>query len=101
MKLLKVENERAYFLAADGDFQTIDRIVKEDLLRLVNLTLSETALEFDEFDEKSLPQKAHFLIYKSVVQKLKDLQNRKDEYRDQTDRLFIDAYQRYKGAEGE
>ena len=101
MKLLKVENERAYFLAADGDFQTIDRIVKEDLLRLVNLTLSETALEFDEFDERSLPQKAHFLIYKSVVQKLKDLQNRKDEYRDQTDRLFIDAYQRYKGAEGE
>ena len=101
MKLLKIENERAYFLARDGDFQTIDRIVKEDLLRLVNLTLSETPVEFDEFDEKSLPQKAHFLIYKSVVQKLKDLQNRKDEYRDQTDRLFIDAYQRYKGAEKE
>ena len=100
MKLLKVEKGQAYFLAAGGEFQTIDKIVKEDLLRLVNLALGDTAVEFDEYDEKSLPQKAHFLIYKSVVQKLKELHKRKDEYRDQSDRLFLDAYQRYKGAAG-
>ena len=41
MKLLKIEDSRGHFLLEDGSFAEIDKITKEDLLRLVDLTLSE------------------------------------------------------------
>lgn len=48
----------------------IDKIGKEDLLRLVNWTLHESAVSFDEYDEKTIKNQAHQLIYKSIAQKL-------------------------------
>jgi hypothetical protein len=96
MKLLKIAENVGEFQAEDGKYRTIDKITKEDLLRLVDRTLVEDEVEFDPYDDKSLKNQAHQVIYKSVLQKLVDLRNRRREFVDESARLFLEDYQRYR-----
>ncbi len=94
MKLLRIAENVGEFQASDGGYRTVDKITKEDLLRLVDLALLEEEVEFDPYDEKSLKNQAHQVIYKSVLQKLQDLRNRRRAFVDESARLFLDDYQR-------
>ena len=96
MKLLKIAENVGEFQAEDGHYRTVDKITKEDLLRLVDQTLVEEDVEFDPYDEKSIKNQAHQVIYKSVLQKLQDLRTRRQEFVDESARLFMDDYQRYR-----
>jgi len=73
MKLLSVKDNGGHFLDANGNYKPIDKIAKEDLLQFVNWTLHEDAVEFDDYDEQSIKNHAHQIIYKSVHQKLRAL----------------------------
>ena len=96
MKLLKIEKEQGHFRDEKGAYQPIVKIRKEDLLRLVNWTLDEKDVEFDAYDEQAIKHQAHQVVYKSVVQKLSALRERKEEFLDQSERLFLEEYERYK-----
>ena len=94
MKILKIENNSGYYLNGEN-FSSIDKINKEDLLYLVDLTLNED-VEFDEYDSETLKNQAHQVIYRSVVEKLTDLNRRKDEFKDEIDRQYLEDYEKYK-----
>jgi hypothetical protein len=96
MKLLRISENTGQFLAANGDYLPIDKIGKDDLLRLVDLTLGETAVEMDPYDDQAIKNQAHQVIYKSIVQKLTDLLKRRQEFIDESARLFLDEYERYR-----
>lgn len=96
MKLLRLFDNRGEFLAPDNNWHAIDRITKDDLLRLANLTLEQEDVEFDEYDEQFVKHLAHRVIYKSVVQKLQDLRARRKEFVDESARLFYQEYENYK-----
>ena len=96
MKLLKIESECGYFLVKESDYQLIDKIGKDDVLRLVNWTLEEEAAEFDPYDEKVVKHHAHQVIYKSIYQKLLSLKERRQEFIDESARLFIEEYEKYR-----
>jgi rRNA-processing protein FCF1 len=68
------------------------------LLRLVNVTLSEEDIEFDEYNESMIQNHAHQVIYKSVVRKLQSLRERKREFADESARLYLEDYEKYKAA---
>lgn len=95
MKLLKIDNNLGHFLDGSGEFQPIDRITKEDLLSLVDLTLNEE-VEFDEYDEEKIRNQAHQIVYKSIHEKLRSLRDRKQEFIDESERLYLAEYERYK-----
>ena len=76
MKLLQINNDAGHFLAENGDYAPIDKITKEDLLRLVNITLEED-VEFDEYSEERIKNQAHQIVYKSIFEKLIGLRDRK------------------------
>lgn len=95
MKLLRIAENAGEFQAPNGQYRTVDKITKEDLLHLVDLTLQEESIEFDPYDENSLKNQAHQVIYKSVLQKLQDLRKRRREFVDESARLFLGDYQRY------
>ncbi|WP_206169083.1 hypothetical protein [Variovorax sp. 679] len=84
------------FLAANGDYISIDKIDKDSLLRLVDRTLHEEAVELDVYDDQAIKNQAHQVIYKSIYQKLVDLQKRRQEFIDESARLFLDEYERYR-----
>ncbi len=78
MKLLKIENHLGYYCDNQGKVATVDKITKDDILRLVSLTLDmHQEVEFDEYDVDNLKNKAHQIIYKSIVEKLQELKKRK------------------------
>ena len=96
MKLLKIDEHAGHFLNAAGGYTEIDQIKKEDLLRLTNLTLHEDVAEFDQYDVALVKHQAHQVIYKSVYLKLTQLQARKKEFLDESARLFLEDYERYR-----
>jgi len=106
MKLLKIENDAGHYLDDQGDFAPIDKITKEDLLRLVDLTLAEE-VEFDEYDAEAIKNQAHQILYKSIAEKISSLKERKQEFTDESERLYLKDYEKYqdklsqKGAEGD
>ncbi len=95
MKLLKIEDNAGWYLNDQGGFVPIDKITKQDLLRLVSLILAEET-EVDEFDAEAIKNQAHQLIYKSISEKLGDLRNRRQEFTDESNRLYLEAHEKYR-----
>jgi hypothetical protein len=96
MKLLEISESCGHFRNEKGKFSPIDKVGKDDLLRLVNWTLHENAVSFDEYDEKTIKNQAHQIIYKSIAQKLGALRKRRQEFVDESARLFLDEYEKYR-----
>lgn len=97
MKLLKIEDDLGYFCDDQGKFASVDKITKEDLLRLVNLTLGEE-VEFDEYKDEYIKNRAHQIVYKSIFDKLRGLKQRRQEFIDESERLYLLEYERYRDA---
>lgn len=96
MKLLRINESAGEFQTEDGQFRTVDKIAKADLLRLLDRTLVEDDVQFDPYDEKSLKNQAHQVIYKSVLHKLQEVRSRRQKFVDESARLFLEDYQRYR-----
>jgi hypothetical protein len=96
MQLLKIDGSQGMFLDSAGDFRSIDAITKEDLLRLVGVTLTDE-VSFDEYDEHKIKNPAHQIVYKSIYEKLRELGDRKQEFTDESERMYLAEYERYKG----
>lgn len=96
MKLLRIDDTAAQFLRPDGTYAPIDKIDKDDLLRMVDRTLEDEQFEVDPYDENAIKNQAHQVIYRSVAQKLVDLRKRRQEFLDESARLFLDEYERYR-----
>lgn len=94
MKTLKIENGQGYFLTEESGYSTVDKIDKTILLRLVNSAL-EDGFDVDEYNEESLKNQAHQIIYKSIIEKLKDLHQKRKQFLDETERLYLDEYEKY------
>ena len=94
MKLLSIKDNEGFYLDKSEQYTPVDKITKEDLLRLVNLTLQED-VEFDEYDDNAIKNQAHQIIYKSVFEKLRDLRDRKNEFVDESERLYLKEYEKY------
>lgn len=95
MKALKIKDHHGYFLTEEDGYEAIDKIDKVILLRLVNLAL-EDDFEIDEYDEERLNNKAHQIIYKSISEKLNDLHQKRSQFRDESERLYLDEFEKYK-----
>jgi hypothetical protein len=95
MKILKIENHQGYFLTDEGGYEPVDKIGKNVLSRLVTLAL-EDDFEIDEYDDEKLKNQAHQIIYKSISGKLADLHLKRNQFRDESERLYLDEYEKYK-----
>jgi len=96
MKLLRINEAVGQFLTADGVYESIDKIGKDDLLRLVDHTLEDDEFEIDPYDDQLVKNQAHQVIYRSICQKLTDLRKRRKEFIDESARLFLEDYERYR-----
>jgi hypothetical protein len=96
MKILKIDDHKGYCLTESGEYIEVDKIDKNVLYHIVNLALEgDVDYELDEFDQDLLPNQAHQIIYKNIHEKISQLLDRRDEFLDQSERAFLDAYERY------
>ncbi len=94
MKLLKIENHLGQYWTEDGAYHEIDQITKEALLWILERVLDGSE-ELDEYDEDKLRNQAHQVVYKSIYSNLKALYARRQEFIDESERLFLEDYKRY------
>ena len=96
MKLLRIKDNAGYHYDNQGEFAKVDKVTKEDILRLVSLTLdTDQEVEFDEYDVDKLKNHAHQIIYKSIFDKLQELKKRRKEFIDESARLYLSEYEKY------
>lgn len=96
MKILRIKDNSGEYIDAKGQYLSIDRIGKDGLLYLVNLTLENDAVEFDEYNEALIKNHAHRIIYKSIFEKLKSLEGRRQQFKDEAKRLYLKEFQKYR-----
>jgi hypothetical protein len=95
MKALKIESSQGYFLTEENTYETVDKIDKTILVRLVSLAL-EDCFDIDQYDEIQLKNQAHQIIYKSISEKLNDLHQKRQQFSDESENLYKEEYEKYK-----
>ncbi len=94
MKILKIEDSKGLFSLDGEQWSPIDQIDKEGLMKLVDFVL-KSSVQMDEYNDVSIGNQAHKLIYKSIYDKLITLQENKDKFRDESDRMYQEAIEKY------
>lgn len=94
MKLLKIEDKLGHYLGSDGSYHEIDKITKDDLLRIMEKVLDKSG-GLDEYDEEAIKNQAHQVVYKSIYSNLKALEDRRQEFIDESERLYLEDYKKY------
>lgn len=98
MKYLKIKDNRGFFLRIADDeseiWTDIDQISKEDLFFLLTKAISQD-FEMDEFNEDTLSNKAHQIIYKNLYEKFLDLLTNKTRFKDESESLYKVAIEKY------
>lgn len=100
MKYLYIENGQGFFSVSgsETDKQTIDKIRKEDLLRLLSLIVNESAeneFEMDSYDEEELKNPAHKIIYKNIYENFDAVIKKRKQFKDETCNLYKSAIEKY------
>lgn len=97
MKLLQISNNQGFFLNEEGNHLPVHELDKKHLLWLVKQTLDDSIeIEFDEYDGDQLRNQAHQIVYKSVYEKLVALRDRRKEFVDTSERLYLADYEKYR-----
>jgi hypothetical protein len=94
MKILKIERGNGYYVSGTDQYIEIDKISKDHLLNLINTTL-EHEVTFDVYDEESLHNQAHRIVYKNILEKLQDLALRREAFKDESAKWYEKEYERY------
>lgn len=94
MKILEIKDSKGFFSLDGRQWTAIDEINKENLMILVNLVL-KSSVEMDKYNEENIGNQAHQIIYKSIHEKLMALQDNKDKFKDESDRLYLEAIEKY------
>ena len=95
MIYLKIENNVGKFYK-DGTYETIDKMANDDLWRLANAVMKDDDFQMNVYDEALLPNKAHRIIYQHVYELLTSLQERKEQYKNESELMYKTAYDAYK-----
>lgn len=94
MKILKIESGKALFSIDGTAWSSIDSIDKDGLMGLLRAVLTGE-VEMEEFNESLIPNQAHQIIYKSIYDKLTALIPQKYKFKDESDRTYLSAIERY------
>ena len=97
MKYLKINDNKAFFIkdkAQPDNWTEIEKIEKDDLMKLLDFA-TEGDFEMDTYDEATLGNKAHQIIYKSIYENLNIFMTNKDRFKDQTEDIYKDELEKY------
>lgn len=97
MKCLRINNDKGEFSLDGTTFKAIDEIKKEDILTLIDIALDPAQeLEMDEYDSDLLKNPAHQVIYSSLHEKFNELQLNKEQFIEEANERYQEAYDKYK-----
>lgn len=96
MKILRIRDNKGEYCVNGKDYNPIDAISKDEILQLIDLLTSEDCEMDDLVNDSDLPNKAHLIIYRSLLGKFKELQNNKAFFQDMRENEYKDAINKYR-----
>lgn len=94
MKHLKIEDQKGYFMRGES-WVVVTDMTKEDLLSLAHAAVEEEEFTTDPYDEASLPNPAHRIIYEQINGQLVELHKRRIAFQEEAKNIYKDAYNKY------
>jgi len=94
MKRLRIDSGRGQYILNGEEWRDVGEINRDDLLELVNLALTED-FEIDKFSPDDLKNPAHQIVYKNLAERLVELQDNRDRFRDESESQFKKAIEKY------
>lgn len=102
MKNLRINDGKGEFSLDGVEYKPLDELNKDDLLALLDIALNlEQEMEMDEYDSDVITHPAHKIIYKNIHDKLKEVVANKQQFTDDANELYQEAYDKYKVIETE
>ena len=96
MKCLKIDRGKGLFLDSQNGYSEIDRITKEDILRLLDIvTERNEEFEMDNPEVDAVLNEAHRIIYVEMYKRFKELIANKDSFFDECERVYKEAIEKY------
>lgn len=95
MKCLKIEKGKGFYSLNEEEWKDLDLISKDDLLAIIVSGIS-TGFIMDDYNVNVISNKAHEIIYKKLYDKLFELNSQKDRFKDESERVFKDAIDKYR-----
>ncbi len=98
MRYLKIENNKGYFLKDNSQpnvWAEIDQIEKEDLMKLLDYATKDEEFDIEPYEEETLANKAHQIIYKHIYEKFTVFLSNKDRFIDEANSLYKSAIEKY------
>lgn len=95
MKYLEINSNKGLFYRNGEGMVEINKMTKDDLYALVSAALHKDEFELTPYDEKQLQNPAHKTIYSHVYRQLEDIRQRKEEFNDEIQTVYKDAYEKY------
>jgi hypothetical protein len=95
MKYLKLEENRGLYTINGDEWKVIDKINKDDLMKLLDLAISSEEFEMDEHDKDRIRNPVHEIIYSNIYIKFKEVLNNKVRFKDESERMYKEAIDKY------
>lgn len=97
MKLLVIENNKGKFSIDGVNFIEIEKISKDDILKILEIVLSEDEIVIEKSDEddKKINSPAQKIIYDNIYEKVKEVISEKEEINSFDDDEYYIAMQKY------
>lgn len=95
MEYLKIENNKGLFYREGEGMKEVSKMTKDDLYDLVHAAIHEEDFSMDAYDEELLKNPAHQTIYSHVYRQLGDIHIRREEYLEEVDSMYKEAFNKY------
>lgn len=97
MKLLKIENNNGKFSTDGVDFIEIEKISKDDILKILEKVLNESEIFIDESneDDMKINSPAQKIIYDNIYKTVKEVIEEKDEINSFEENEYYIALKKY------
>lgn len=95
MKHLKIESGKGQYSINGTIWIDLDVITKDDLLKMMELTLDDDFI-IDDYDKEKLPNPAQEIMYRNIHSKLKELFQKRERFRDESQQYYKDALLKYR-----
>ncbi len=95
MAYLEINDNKGLFYREGEGMVEVNKMTKDDLCKLVRLALSSEEFEMTPYDETQLQNPAHKTIYSHIYRQLSEIRGRKQEFNDEINSLYKDAYDKY------
>lgn len=101
MMLLKIENNKGKFSTDGINFIEVEKISKDDILKMLEKVLSENEIIIEESnnDDKKINSPAQKIIYDNIYEKINEIIDEKEEINSFEDDEYYDAIKKYQSKE--